>query len=74
MAIAMFQLFLRASAAAATAAFLALSRLIGAPYGLGICANALDAHSASRVDNRAFTRGCSMRFLLGWVCNNGSAL
>src|SRR5215470_1432452 len=37
----MFQWFFSASASAGAAAFLAFSRLIGAPYGLGICASAL---------------------------------
>src|SRR5690242_21420582 len=37
----MFQWFFSASAIAGAAAFLAFSRLIGAPYGFGICANAL---------------------------------
>src|SRR5262245_41744105 len=46
-AAAIVQLFLRASASAAAAAFLALSALIDMPYGFGICPNALAAHNVS---------------------------
>src|SRR4029450_6489640 len=46
-AAAIVQLFLRASASAAAAAFLAVSALIDRPYGFGSCANALAAHNVS---------------------------
>src|SRR5947208_10135136 len=61
---AIFQLFLRASASAAATAFLALSRPIGAPYGFGICASALEAHSANNMANRDFRIVCDMVLLL----------
>src|SRR4029450_5529557 len=46
-AAAIVQLFLRASASAVAAAFLAFSALIDMPYGFGSCANALAAHNVS---------------------------
>src|SRR5258706_151227 len=61
---AIFQLFLRASASAAAASFLAFSRLMGAPYGFGICASALDAHSANNMASRDFRIVCDMVLLL----------
>src|SRR5712691_4046537 len=47
MATAIVQLFFLASAIAAAATFFAVSRLIDAPYGFGICARVLEAPSAS---------------------------
>src|SRR6266436_719815 len=48
-ATATFQLFFAASASAGAAAFLAFSRLIGEPYGLGICATALASEQSANV-------------------------
>jgi hypothetical protein len=57
MAAAIVQLFLRASASAEAAAFLAVSPLTDMPYGFGICANALAAHSISSDSPANFTIG-----------------
>src|SRR5713226_393960 len=55
MATTMVQLFLRASASAGAAAFLAFSRLIFGPYGLDIiCAPALTAHRTNIREKSSF--------------------
>src|SRR5260370_37580863 len=48
-ATATFQLFFAASASAGAAAFLACSRLMGEPDGLGICATALASEQSANV-------------------------
>src|SRR5713226_5259627 len=56
MATAIVQLFFLASAIAAAATFFAVSRLIDAPYGFGICARVLEAPSASATPSKDLAR------------------
>src|ERR1700733_1784888 len=58
MATATFQLFFLASAMAGEAAFRASSRVMLAPYGLGICANAFIAKKAASAKPKAVLRTC----------------